>query len=972
MRRFVNPKALALYTIAALLFVQVSALADYKRINLPNPDDTLNAHIFELDNGLRVYLTENHETPRFYAEIAIRAGSKHDPANATGLAHYLEHLLFKGNQSLGTLDYSKERIHLDYITELYENHVTETDPEKRAAIYAEINRVAQLAAEYAIPNEIDKLYNAMGGTHVNAHTSNEETIYKVGLPANRMEQWAAIESKRYHNPVFRLFHTELETVYEEKNRSLDNQSRVVMYEMMSKLYKKHPYGQQPTIGTVEHLKNPSLNTIYNFFNTYYVPNNMAIFISGDINIAETMSIIDENFGFWEPEELPKVGPWREKRISGVERSTVKYQGNERLEIAFRTVPYHHRDFEALMLFDMILDNSQAGLININLSQAQRVRGAGSFPRSMNDYGSQHLFGVPKEGQTLEEVEKLLLDQIDLIKNGEFEDWIIPAIITDFKQGQKAGLESNLSRVGAMTAAFLTFEDWDSSVASLDRMAQVDKDDVVRVANKYFGRDYIAVARLDEQHEVPPVQKPKIDPVNIDPTRQSQFARDLLDMPYNEIEPTYVDMENDFTVIEYAGGVDLYYSQNPLNDLFSFSIQIELGSYEDKTLSMASSLLDKSGTADFSSDDIKKEWYKLGSNFRFGAGSNSTSFSISGLDENFEATLELALKLATDPRVDAETLETLKAIVLKSREDAKKSPGAIGQALSTYNRFQSESTFLRMLSSEEINALSVDELLASVKNLLGYKQTLIYTGSLPVDEVVKIVRKHHPLSDTLKDTPPYRFQYTRDYDETEIYFFDKEMAQAMVRIEFADGNFDPKERINVSIYNSYFGGGMSGIVFQELREARALAYSAQALYRSGTRLNAENIAVGVIGCQADKTVEAVEAFLGLFDNLPETPERFNEATTSIANIYRTSKLGFRSVVGAVRNWERMGFDTDPRKESFEMVQAAQISDLMNFHANHIKGKPKLISIVGDKNKIDMDALAKFGTITEIAIDDIFVK
>lgn len=388
--------------------------------------------------------------------------------------------------------------------------------------------------------------------------------------------------------------------------------------------------------------------------------------------------------------------------------------------------------------------------------------------------------------------------------------------------------------------------------------------------------------------------------------------------------------------------------------------------------MASSLLDKSGTADFSSDDIKKEWYKLGSNFRFGAGSNSSSFSISGLDEYFEATLELALKLATDPRADAETLETLKAIVLKSREDAKKSPGAIGQALSTYNRFQSESTFLRMLSSEEINALSVDELLASVKNLLGYKQTLIYTGSLPVDEVVKIVRKHHPLSDTLKDTPPYRFQYTRDYDETEIYFFDKEMAQAMVRIEFADGNFDPKERINVSIYNSYFGGGMSGIVFQELREARALAYSAQALYRSGTRLNAENIAVGVIGCQADKTVESVEAFLGLFDNLPETPERFNEATTSIANIYRTSKLGFRSVVGAVRNWERMGFDTDPRKESFEMVQAAQISDLMNFHANHIKGKPKLISIVGDKNKIDMDALAKFGTITEIAIDDIFVK
>ena len=243
---------------------QATTWADYTRISGSTAGDPLKAQIFQLDNGLTVYLTENHETPRFYAEIAVRAGSKHDPADHTGLAHYLEHLLFKGNQNMGTTDYAKEKLFLDRITELYEQHSKETDPEKRAAIYAEINKAALRAADYSIPNEIDKLFNAMGGTAVNAHTWHEETVYKVNLPANRMEQWAAIESQRYVDPVFRLFHTELETVYEEKNRSMDNKDRIASYAMMKAMYKKHPYGQQHTIGTVEHLKNPSLKVIYEY------------------------------------------------------------------------------------------------------------------------------------------------------------------------------------------------------------------------------------------------------------------------------------------------------------------------------------------------------------------------------------------------------------------------------------------------------------------------------------------------------------------------------------------------------------------------------------------------------------------------------------------------------------------------------------------------------------------------------------
>ena len=286
--------------------------AGYRRINDPNPEDPLDAHIFELDNGLQVFLTENHEEPRFYAEIAVRAGSKHDPADGTGLAHYLEHLLFKGNRNLGTLDYEAEKPHLDRIVELYEAHFQEVDPARRAEIYAEINTEAQLAAEYAVPNEIDKLYNGMGGSGLNAHTWYEETVYKVGLPANRLAQWAEIESDRFVDPVFRLFHTELETVYEEKNRTLDNGGRIIGTAVDELLYKVHPYGQQPTIGTAEHLKNPSLVYIQNYFDTYYVPNNMGIFISGDIDIEATINLIAENSATGNASRSPESAPGKSR------------------------------------------------------------------------------------------------------------------------------------------------------------------------------------------------------------------------------------------------------------------------------------------------------------------------------------------------------------------------------------------------------------------------------------------------------------------------------------------------------------------------------------------------------------------------------------------------------------------------------------------------------------------------------------
>ena len=958
------------FALLAGLVPQV-AQAGYTRINRPNSLDPMAVQIFKLDNGLMVYLTENHESPRFYAEIAVRAGSKNDPAEATGLAHYLEHMLFKGTRNIGTLDYDKEKPFLDRIVALYEEHHNETDPEKRKAIYSQINEQSQLAAQYEIPNEMDRLYNGMGSDNMNAHTWHEETVYQIDLPSNRLDQWAAIESDRFQNPVFRLFQPELEVVYEEKNRTLDNKDRLIYYTTLEQLFKVHPYGQQTTIGTVEHLKNPSLKYMYDFFDTYYVPNNMAIFISGDITVANAIALIDRQFSSWQSRPLPETKHWAEAPLKGVEKVNVTYLAEEYVMLAFRTTSNHDPDAEALQLVDMILDNSTAGLINLSLNQQQKVRQAGSSPSQYNDAGFQTLWGIPKQGQSLEEVEALLIEQLEKVKKGAFEDWIIPAIVNDFTKTQKAGLESNASRVAWMRGSFLEYEAWDHAVANLERLARLTKSDVVRVANKYFGSDYVAGYRRNGPPTVPQIEKPTIDPVDIDPTRQSAFAAKVLGIPVKDLTPIFVNPKTDYQIKPYYEGANLYYAKNPLNDLFTFSINFDIGRRHHDKLSAAALLLNRSGTSVFNGEELQKEWYRLGTDFNITVGDYQTSVSISGLDEQFKKSLALMMDFVKNPKTDQTTLDELIKIILANREDARKNFQTIQQALVQYNRYGKESSYLKMTPGDQIQKVTVDELLGLIKGLFAYQSRISYTGTLPVEQVLLALKTVYPLTGKLKPVPPYPFLKVRETAETEILFFNKEMAQAQVRIEFGGETLNESLNPPITLYNNYFGGDMSSIVFQELREARALAYSADARYVPGDRQGDQDLMVGIIGTQADKTSDAVGAFLGLMDNLPVSEDRFEAARDAVLNDYRTSKLSFREVLGAIAAWERQGLPVDPRIARYERFQNAKLEMMLSFYSEHLKGRQKLISIVGDKSKINMENLAKFGKIYELTLADIFV-
>lgn len=957
---------------ALILLFTGTAIAGYISVGGPYPDDPLQAHIYRLDNGLEVYLSVNRDTPRFYAEIAVRAGSKNDPPETTGLAHYMEHLLFKGSERLGTLDYEKEKAHLDRITELYERHFAETDPEKRRAIYEEITQESTLAAAYAVPNEFDRVYRAMGGQGLNAHTWHEEVVYKIDLPINCLEQWAALESDRFARPVFRLFQTELETVYEEMNRALDNKDRIIQNAVNAVLFKKHPYGQQPTLGHVESLKNPSIKRLLDFYSTWYKPNNMAIFISGDIDFEKTMQVIDTYFSAWKQGDLPEPKTWTEDPLNGREEVRVPYQAEEFVLLAFRTVPRNHADAEALMMVDMILSNAVAGLIDLNLNQKQQVREAGSFPLMLNDYGAQYLYGIPKDGQTMEEVEKLLLEQLALVREGKFEDWLIPAIINDYKKREKTGLEEDTDRVTSMRQAWIAYDPWEHAYRVIERMEKITREDVMRVANLYFGDNYVAGFREDAPYDVPKVEKPPLPTINIDSSVLSPFASQILAMPVSPIEPVFLEEGNQYSKETTEEGTVIYYTKNPLNDVFSLSIVVDFGTRQDNRMPIAARLMERTGTERLSAEELKIAWYKLGTGFSINTDDNQTVLSLSGLDSEFDASLGLLMEILTTPKTDDATLEELKSIILKQRADSRKDPEQLSSAVVEFNRSGAASAYLTMLTEEQVHALTAAELQELLRHAFRHPQQVLYTGTLPMPAVADALQ-HHSLNTEPQPAAAYYVQPIREPESSEIYFLNRDMAQSHIRLEFGSIPYDPSISAAAQLYNMYFAGGMAGIVFQELREVRALAYVVGARYLPGSRREDKNIMLGVIQTQADKTIEAVQAFVELMDNLPLSEERYAFARNSLINDYRANRIGFRAVPQTILDWDRRGLKPDPRRQWYEEITAAEdMAFLADFHKHYIANKAKLISVVGDTTRINMASLQALGKFREVTVDEVFVK
>lgn len=973
------------FALACAFLWTVPAAAQKKPVSTPLPvndtkksayefavNDPLNARVYTLSNGMKVYLSVYKDAPRIQTYIAVRAGSKNDPASATGLAHYLEHMVFKGTDKFGTKNWAKESAEIKKIEALYEVYRKTTDEAKRKAIYHQIDSVSGVAAKYAIANEYDKMLAAIGASGTNAYTDFDETVYVNDIPSNQIDNWLKIESERFHKLVLRLFHTELEAVYEEKNRSLDNDDYKVYDAVMNGLFSNHTYGTQTGLGTIEHLKNPSMTEINKFYDKYYVPNNMAIVMSGDLDPDKTIASIEKYFGSMKAKPVEAYQYQPEKPIQSKIVKEVIGPDPAAVTLAWRFAGADSRDEDLCKILSAILYNGNAGLIDLNLNQAQKILAGNTDLITMNDYCIFSMGGQPKEGQTLEQVENLLMGQIDLIKKGEFPDWLLKAVITDFKLDKTKELEQNQTRATEMLNSFVSNSKWQNSVDRLDRLSKITKQEIIDFANKNFtnGNYVVVYKRTGEDNSVQKVEKPEITPVELDLDNTSPFVKSITSSVAKPIEPKFIDFEKDILKAEIKPGVQLLYNKNSENRLFELNFKFDMGKSNDKTLPFAVDYVPFLATKNMSAADVTTEFYKLGCSMEAYCDNDNVWLRLSGLSDNFEPALQLFEKLISEPLVDENVLKNMLDDKLKGRRDQKLQKSVIlNSGMTNYALFGPVNPFSYVLSDAEINKLGVEDIRSRISGLFGYEHKILYYGPESIDKIKSVFTSKHLLPVSIKPVPKAMQFDMKQLDNT-VYVVDYDMKQAEIVMLSNGGDYDPTQVPITSLYNTYFGEGMSSVVFQDLRESKALAYSTSSRFSFSRKKERKNFNQSYIGSQADKLPEAIKGMKDLLTTLPKSENNFAASKEMLLQDLRTQRITKSEIMFYYLSSLDMGNTTDIRKDVFEKVKLYTFDDVKKFHAQNISNKTITTLVLGKKSSLDMKTLEKQGPVKFLTLTDLF--
>ncbi|MEE9382908.1 MAG: insulinase family protein [Nannocystaceae bacterium] len=927
------------------------------------PHDPAQATIHRLSNGMTVYISTDREQPRFSAWIAVRSGSRNDPAHSTGLAHYLEHMLFKGTSRLGTASIAAEIPHLREIERLYRQLDGVSDPQRRAAIFTQIDAATQRTAAVAIPNEFDHVYSAMGISGLNAFTGDDMTVYVANVPSNRIEQWARVEGHRFVDPIFRLFFIELEAVYEEKNRSLDSPRRRVWEELGRGLFPNHPYGSQGTLGTIEHLKTPAYDEMVAFFRRWYVPNNMAIILSGDIDAQTALPVLERNFGNWHPQPLASPQPGRVEPVIGRKFAEVVARGEQGVTVAWPTVPASHPDEAALTVMDLLVDNATTGLLNLELLLSQKIPRGGSSNSFMSEAGYWSMRGVAKDGQTLAEVESLLMGVVGLLRAGQFTQQSIDAVVLDQEISTKRAMESNGGRASRMMESFVNREPWEQASARLDALRRVQREDVLRVATRYLGGGRMVVHRKRGDYRPPKLDKPTITPITVDPSRHSQFYRAVLDMPAQQLEPKWVVEGKDYRRLETPGGKVLA-ATNRRNDLFNVTFVYDVGRRRRPLLCHAVRMANRSGAGELNAEAFRRKLYALGSSLSAHCDADQVRIGVEGVDRNLDASLELVRSWLEAPAYDEALVSGLLENTLTERRSAMDTPRALSAALRAYATQGDRSHFLSVASNKKLARTKGKTLAREFSRLGGLQPTTLFYGPRTSDEVIRklsigTAKRAVPRVD------PVRYRRVR---EDVIFFLHQETAQSQIQILLARPPLPRSQRPVAEVFDAYLGGGMGGLIFQEMREARGLAYSAAAWYAAGMQREDDSGLIGRVGTQADKTSASLKVMLELL-RAPAQTDRLRSAVAQVEEDYRAQRISPRAVAGVVEGWDERGEKEDPRPWQREAAQA--VSKLMlDRLIDDTRRAPVIISIVGDRDRVGLDALAKIARIEEIKATELF--
>ena len=730
---------------------------------------------FKLKNGLSVYIWEDNTKSDVFGLVGVRTGAVNDPAEYTGLAHYLEHVMFKGTDKIGTLDWTTEEPIYQQIIAKYDEMADEADPVKKEAIGKEINELTIQAGKVSVSNEFSNLMESMGGKNLNAATGMDLTYYHNSFPAFQINKWLEISSQRFLNPVFRTFQSELETVYEEYNRGQDNPWRVQYDFIQSKAYEGHPYSRS-VLGLPEHLKNPRLSQLIKFYNDWYTAENMVLVLVGNVNANQISGRIASTFGRLPQKATPERKTYPDLNIKGRTQYTAKIGQYPSVCMIYKGVPAGHPDEKPLEIALALLHNSSATGALDKLSIDGEITNGSASLEANRQQGRCKIAVTPlydenqRRFESNKSAEKKALKAIQQIANGEVEDWIINAIKTNMCREFDQVMEASENKALILLQAFINEEDLGQVLNYKDEIMAINIDDIKRVAKQYLSNDYLALyiekGKLSKDAKI---KKPGYKPIEPPVGKQSLYAQQFKSLPIGQVEEKFMNF-GEVQTKRINDRSKLFYTANSENEVFSLTLKYGAGERTFPKIGIAASLMNNAGIMGiYEPQELKKELSKLNVSCNVFAGDDYLYISMRGYENNLPEACQLLARQILMPKLDEKQLSRIKGSTLGSRQQRKDNVQTLGVALNQYIRYGDKSPFIDELTDKQILELQISELTGDINRASNYEAEIYYTGTLPFDNVYEILSKNLPLVANEKPTDSPQVKPIAPVTENTVYF-----------------------------------------------------------------------------------------------------------------------------------------------------------------------------------------------------------
>mgnify|MGYP000222515172 CR=1 FL=1 len=924
-----------------------------------------NAKIYTLENGLTVCLSVNKKEPRAHTLIGVKTGSKNDPSQATGLAHYLEHMLFKGTSKFGTSNWEAEKVYLDTISDLYELHRSTTDSLERYTIYQAIDSLSYIASGFAIANEYDKMNAELGAQGTNAYTSMDETVYTTDIPVSELEKWMKIESERFSELVLRLFHTEIEAVYEEFNIGQDSDDEKAYDAVMESLFKRHTYGTQTTIGKGEHLKNPSHEEIQAYFKKYYVPNNMIVSISGDINIDSTIALVDKYFGTYSATEVPKYSFSPEDEQRKADTLSVFGKEAEYAYLAYRLNGAQEKDRIYLELLDGILNNGSAGLIDLNLLTKQKVLDAWTYAMVNHDYSMLLMAGYPKRRQSLEQVSDLLHQQIEKIKKGDFPDWLPQAVVKNKKLQAIEGMKENRERASQMLYAYINDTGWEQEANLFNEMAKISKEDIVKFANERLTNNHVLVYKRTGERDPFKVSAPEISPIQLNKEANSSFYTELAKMESKEVTPQFLEYKKEIKQTTIGQNLKINTVSNTENELFSLHYVFDFGKWSDKELALAIEYLPYLGTQKYSAEELNEFFFQKGLQFEAKASTNQIIFSIRGLESSLNHGLEMMEHIVKNVQPNKKKYTELVSHKLKKFTDAKlDKTHLLWRGMVNYVKYGFDNPENFVFTKSQLRSLQPTTLTNKLHEIFNYPHEVFYYGSSSAKELAPKIKQYHNLPEDWKSVPEEK-SFSKNEEDYDVYFLHHDMVQSEIIFLADKGKFDAEKLGFGTLFNEYLGS----LTFREVRESKALAYSCYTSYSSSPRKDYSDYVLAYIGTQSDKFDSAVNAMFELLKSSPDNTSMFTESKTKVLKSIASNRTTGEDIFWNYLKNKQKGIDIDTKRLVYQYTKDIEEDEFTRQFDEFVVPSAFKIIVIGNKEQLNTEQLDRFGKLKELSISDI---